>query len=76
MSKENISKIYLIVEKIEYIDTIVVNEGGITLALNDVVTARPAILMHLTAIAEQMKLPDPRVRGIFINPNLVLLDKV
>jgi uncharacterized protein with HEPN domain len=53
MSKENISKIYLIVEKIEYIDTIVDNEGGITLALNDVVTARPAILMHLTAIAEQ-----------------------
>ena len=53
MSKENISKIYLIVEKIEYIDTIVDNEGGITLALDDVVTARPAILMHLTAIAEQ-----------------------
>ncbi|MGV6828505.1 MAG: HepT-like ribonuclease domain-containing protein [Flavobacteriales bacterium] len=53
MSKEAISKIYLIVEKIEYIEEIVENTGNITNALNDVVTTRPAILMHLTAIAEQ-----------------------
>lgn len=53
MSKESISKIYLILEKIEYIEQIVQNSGNITKALEDVVTVRPAILMHLTAIAEQ-----------------------
>lgn len=53
MSKESISKIYLILEKIEYIEQIVENAGGITKALDDAVTIRPAILMHLTAIAEQ-----------------------
>ena len=53
MSKEPISKVYLIVEKIEYIEQIVENAGKITTALEDTVTMRPAILMHLTAIAEQ-----------------------
>ncbi len=53
MSKEPLSKIYLILEKIEYIEEIVVSNESITLALEDVVTTRPAILMHLTAIAEQ-----------------------
>ena len=53
MSKESISKIYLILEKIDYIEQIVKNSGGITRALEDSVTQRPAILMHLIAIAEQ-----------------------
>ncbi len=53
MSKEAISKVYLVVEKIEYIEQIVTNSGNITTALNDEVTVRPAILMHLTSIAEQ-----------------------
>ena len=53
MSKSDISRIYLILEKIEYIEEIVQKEGGITNALADFVTTRPAILMHLTAIAEQ-----------------------
>jgi uncharacterized protein with HEPN domain len=53
MSKESISKIYLILEKIDYIEQIVINSGGIVKALDDSVTQRPAILMHLTAIAEQ-----------------------
>ena len=53
MSKESISKVYLILEKIEYIEKIVQNNGSITKALEDSVTQRPAILMHLTAIAEQ-----------------------
>lgn len=53
MSKESISKIYLVLEKIEYIEKIVEEAGSITKALDDVVTKRPAILMHLTAIAEQ-----------------------
>ena len=53
MSKESISKIYLILEKIDYIEQIVHNNKSITYALEDSITARPAILMHLTAIAEQ-----------------------
>ena len=53
MSKESISKIYLIIEKIEHIETIVSNCGGIVTALEDITTTRPAILMHLTVIAEQ-----------------------
>ena len=53
MSKESISKIYLVLEKIEYIEKIVEEAGSITRALEDAVTKRPAILMHLTAIAEQ-----------------------
>jgi len=53
MSKEPISKIYLILEKIDYIEQIVEHCGSITGALSDSITARPAILMHLTAIAEQ-----------------------
>jgi len=53
MSKEPLAKIYLILEKIEYIDEIVTNSESITQALDDVVATRPAILMHLTSIAEQ-----------------------
>ena len=53
MSKESVSKVYLILEKIEYIEKIVQDYGSITKALDDYITARPAILMHLTAIAEQ-----------------------
>jgi len=53
MSKESISKVYLILEKIDYIEQIVQNSGAITKALEDSITQRPAILMHLTAIAEQ-----------------------
>jgi len=53
MSREPLSKIYLILEKIDYIEQIIQNKESITAALEDVVTTRPAILMHLTAIAEQ-----------------------
>jgi uncharacterized protein with HEPN domain len=53
MSKESISKIYLILEKIGYIETIVEEAGGVANALDDAITSRAAILMHLTAIAEQ-----------------------
>jgi len=53
MSKAHISKIYLILEKIEYIEKIVRDAGSITNALDDMATMRPAILMHFTSIAEQ-----------------------
>ena len=52
MSKESIARIYLIVEKIEYIEEIT-NQHGIVKSLEDATILRPAILMHLTAIAEQ-----------------------
>jgi len=53
MAKENISKIYTIVEKIEYIEKNIQTKGGIVNALSDEVTTRPAILMLLTSISEQ-----------------------
>ncbi len=53
MSKESISKIYLILEKIDYVEQIIENSGSIIKALEDSVTQRPAILMHLAVIAEQ-----------------------
>lgn len=53
MSKESISKIYLILEKIDYIEQIISQSSSITSALEDSIIRRPAILMHLTAIAEQ-----------------------
>ena len=43
MSKESISKIHLILEKIDYIEQIVQNAGSITHALEDTVTQRPAL---------------------------------
>jgi uncharacterized protein with HEPN domain len=53
MSKESIARVYLIVEKIEYIEEIILKTKGIVDALEDDIVYRPAILMHLTAIAEQ-----------------------
>jgi len=50
---ESISKIYLVIEKIEYIEEIIKEAGNITKALEDSIKYRSAILMHLTAIAEQ-----------------------
>ena len=39
--------------KIALINEIIKNYGYVTLALEDITLARPAILMHLTAFAEQ-----------------------
>jgi len=73
MSDEVLSKIYLILEKIEYIETIVENMGGVSQALDDVMTARAAILMHLTAIAEQfnrLKQKNPNLLEEFVQEDL------
>lgn len=43
MSKESISKVYLIVEKIEYIEEIIRDSGSISNALEDIVIKRPAL---------------------------------
>ncbi|NKQ40903.1 MAG: DUF86 domain-containing protein [Sulfurovum sp.] len=53
MSTQNISKIYSILEKIEYIEQNIHSSGSIYHALSDQATARPAILMLLTGVAEQ-----------------------
>ena len=55
MSKELISNVYLILEKIEYIEKILEKSGSISSALSDLSTYRPAILMHFTSIAEQFE---------------------
>ena len=53
MAKEPISRIYSIVEKIEFIEHNIAAKKGIYNALEDEVTARPAILMLPAGIAEQ-----------------------
>ena len=55
----------LILDKIDLIDEIVQERGGIVKALQDEKLARPAILMHLIAIAEQFRrLQDAMEYGI------------
>ena len=53
MSESSRAKLFLILEKIGHIETVVEEAGGISPVLQDPITRRPAILMHLTAIAEQ-----------------------
>jgi len=53
MSKEPLARIRLILEKISYIEETVEHAGSSSEALADEATYRAAILMHLTAIAEQ-----------------------
>jgi len=48
-------RLKLIHKKIENIQTIVSNANNITSALQDEITYKPAILMHLVSIAEQFK---------------------
>jgi len=53
MSKKATERILLIKRKIEFIQNIIKEKGSIVNALEDEQNARAAILMHLTAIAEQ-----------------------
>jgi len=50
-----LKRVELILKKIENIEIIIKNAGNITSALNDEITYKPAILMHLVSIAEQFK---------------------
>ncbi len=47
------SRLETILKKIVFIEGIIVDSGNITKALEDEKSARPAILMHFTSIAEQ-----------------------
>ena len=49
------SGLKVIQDKIEMIEDIVSDKGSITLALGDEKLSKPAILMHLIAIAEQFQ---------------------
>lgn len=51
--KADLARIKTILEKIDLIFQIVEESGGVTQALTDTRLRRPAILMHLVAIAEQ-----------------------
>ena len=67
MPKENISKIYSILEKIDFIEENIEKHGGIVNALNDEVTTRPAILMLLVSISEQFhKLKQNNVQSLLV----------
>jgi uncharacterized protein with HEPN domain len=52
-SKKALQRVETIAKKINFIDNIVKEKGSIIVALEDEQNARAAILMHLTAIAEQ-----------------------
>ncbi len=52
-SKKALQRVEAIAKKIHFIDNIVKEKGSIIVALEDEQNARAAILMHLTAIAEQ-----------------------
>jgi len=48
-------RVELILKKIENIELVIEKAGTITNALDDDITYKPAILMHLVSIAEQFK---------------------
>ena len=52
-SQRAVGRVEIIRKKIEFINNIVEEKGSVVVALEDEQNARAAILMHLTAIAEQ-----------------------
>ena len=63
-SKDNIDRVKLILTKIDYI--LEICDIGIVKALADEKITRPAILMHLTSIAEQFsKIKDSNILNNF-----------
>ena len=62
----DLQRLEIVLEKIIYIETIVKKYAGASLALKDKEIAKPAILMHLIAMAEQfLKLKDPKFIALF-----------
>ena len=55
MFDRNLPKIEFIIERIEFIEKIVKKYKYVTIALNDEIEARPAILMHLSQIGEEKR---------------------
>ena len=52
-SETALSKVKTILKKIDFVEAIVQENGGVVKALEDEQNSRAAILMHLTSIAEQ-----------------------
>jgi len=52
-SQRALQKVQTIIKKIDFIEKIVQKKGSIITALEDEMESRAAILMHLTAMAEQ-----------------------
>ena len=61
MFDRNLPKIEFIIERIEFIEKIVKKYKYVTIALNDEIEARPAILMHLFQIGEEINKIDKEV---------------
>ena len=61
MFNKNLPKIEFIVERIEFIEKIVKRHKYVTIALNDEIEAKPAILMHLSQIGEEINKIDKEV---------------
>ena len=66
MLERDLQRLKVILSKIDMIDEIVDTFSYVTKALEDEVLAKPAIMMHLTAIAEQFsKLKDETIVSQF-----------
>ena len=68
-SSDDLDRVKLILKKIQYILSIC--EVGIVKALEDEKVTRPAIMMHLTSIAEQFsKIQDTQLLNNFDNEDV------
>jgi uncharacterized protein with HEPN domain len=66
MFDRDIQRLEVILKKIDMIEEIVKSFGYVTKALEDEKLVKPAIMMHLTAIAEQFsKLKEDKIIGQF-----------
>jgi len=61
MFDKNLPKIEFILERIEFIENIIKRHKFVTKALLDEVEARPAILMHLSQIGEEINKIDKEI---------------
>ncbi len=58
MFNKNLPKIEFIIQRIEFIENIVKRHKYVTIALEDEIEAKPAILMHLSQIGEEINKID------------------
>ena len=61
MFNKNLPKIEFIIERIKFIEEIVKRHKYVTIALNDEIEARAAILMHLSQIGEEINKIDKEI---------------
>ena len=61
MFDKNLPKIEFIIERIEFIENIIKRHKYVTKALEDEIEAKPAILMHLSQIGEELNKIDKKI---------------